>query len=146
MIMQRFTLLISIFLLSTALYAANTSLQTLIQNAKKGNKTAQYDLAMEYMFGKQISQEGIEQPPRYAEAVKWLTKAATAGDPKSQYMLGTLYERGRGVNKSAAEAMKWYKKAVDNNFKEAACPLARLYEKSDIRPKDPDVTLPCYMK
>ncbi len=119
---------------------------TLLAKAKSGDPAAQYDLAVEQMFGKDVTDNGIERPPRYGEAAKWLTKAAKAGDPRAQYLLGSLYERGRGVRKNASAAMRLYKEAMKGGYKEAACPLARLYEQSDIHPKDPEITRPCYMQ
>lgn len=131
---------------SSFVQAEEQTLTSLTQKAKAGDTSAQYGLALEYMFGKQFSRQGIEQKPRYYEAAKWLQKAAEAGHPKSQYLLGTLYERGRGVKQDSDLAVAWYKKAVAGGNMDAACPLARLYEKSDIHPKDPEITRPCYMK
>jgi len=72
--------------------------------------------------------------------------AAREGHAKAQYLLGTLYERGRGVPRDSKKAIHWYRQAVNNGNMDAACPLARLYEKSDMHPKDPEITRPCYMK
>jgi hypothetical protein len=132
---------------SAALFSTDESAYGELQlKAHAGDAAAQYDLALHYLFAKRISDANIEASPRYADAAAWLNQAAKQNHAKAQYLLGLLYERGRGVKKDAGTAMAWYKKALANGNKAAACPLARLYEASDIHPKDPEVTRPCYMK
>ena len=48
----------------------------------------------------------------YAEAVKWLRKAADLGEPNAQYNLGICYYNGQGVKQDFEEAVKWLKKAA----------------------------------
>ena len=48
----------------------------------------------------------------YAEAVKWLKKAADLGEPNAQYNLGLFYYNGQGVKQDFEEAVKWLKKAA----------------------------------
>ena len=65
--------------------------------------------------------EGVRQD--YAEAVKWLRKAADQGDADAQYILGLMYmyEKGvPGVPKNSVEAYKWLNLASANGQKEAA--------------------------
>jgi TPR repeat protein len=145
--MRLLTVFVSALLLSCTLSMAEEGdLTALIQKAKSGDASAQYDLGVHYLFAKEFSKRGIETPPDYPKAAHWMEKAASQGDAKAQYLLGTLYERGRGVRSNSEKAMQWYKQAVNNGNMDAACPLARLYEQSDIHPKDPEVTRPCYMK
>lgn len=145
--MRLSTVFIAALLLSTSLTWADTAnQQALTQKAKEGDAEAQYDLALHYLFTKEFSMEGIETPPNYPQAAHWMEQAAKQGHAQAQYLLGTLYERGRGVRPDSDKAMQWYKRAVRNGNMDATCPLARLYEKSDIHPKDPEVTRPCYMK
>ena len=144
--MRMLTVFVTALLLLSPSWADSASMKTLTKKAKAGDKNAQYDLAIEYLFGKEFSLKGIERKPDYAQAAKWLQKSAKQGNLKSQYLLGTLYERGRGVKKDAKQAFEWYKKAMRGGNMDAACPLAHLYEKMDIRPKDPEISRPCYMK
>jgi TPR repeat protein len=48
-----------------------------------------------------------------AEAVRWLRKAADAGDTNGMASLGFAYETGRGIAKNESEAIRWYRKAAD---------------------------------
>lgn len=52
-----------------------------------------------------------DQNPDYANAYKWLLKAATKGDYKSKISLAALYYGGLGVSKNETEAMKWFQSA-----------------------------------
>ena len=43
----------------------------------------------------------------YAEAVKWLLKAAEQNDGRAQYNLGVMYANGLGVEKDYVQAYAW---------------------------------------
>jgi len=144
--MRHIGLIIITLLLAAAASWSDETADSLLPRAQKGDQAAQYDLALHYLFAKRFTPEGKEYAPDYVQAAQWLKKAAKAGHAKAQYLLGSLYERGRGVKQDNNQAMAWYKKAVAGGDSDAACPLARLYEKSDIHPKDPEISRPCYMK
>ena len=83
------------FLAVTSAYAASpeqpnsvpldqNSLQTLIDNANKGDANAQFDLGRCYYKG-----EGVPQDCN--EAVKWWKKAADQGYTEAHYNLGAAY-------------------------------------------------------
>lgn len=42
----------------------------------------------------------------------WYERAAVAGFPVAQYMLGRYYEKGIGVAKDRVLAKEWYEKAA----------------------------------
>ena len=44
----------------------------------------------------------------YAEALKWLTMAAKAGDSLGQFKLGVMYENAMGVPQDRVTALMWY--------------------------------------
>ena len=48
-------------------------------------------------------------------AYEWKT-AAEQGDGLSQFALGQIYEKGRGVKRDLSQAYKWYQLAADNNI------------------------------
>jgi hypothetical protein len=52
---------------------------------------------------------------------------AEAGNPQSQYQLGTLYWNGTGVAKDDAEAVKWYQLSADQGFAPAQYDLGIAY-------------------
>jgi TPR repeat protein len=69
-------------------------------NAAVPNKQEEYRIS-----------EGITRD--YAEAMKWVRKAAEQGDKNAQYFLGMMYHKGEGVPLDYTEAAKWYRKAAE---------------------------------
>ena len=49
----------------------------------------------------------------FKTAVEEFRKAAEGGDAQSKYMLGYLYEDGKGVAADPAQAMTWYRLAAE---------------------------------
>jgi TPR repeat protein len=60
------------------------------------------------------------------KAAKWYRKAANQGEAKSQFTLGMIYEKGKGVKKDVAEAAKWYGKAAKQGNADAVHKLHKL--------------------
>ena len=52
---------------------------------------------------------------------------AEAGDATNQFVLGTCYGSGRGVEKDAVEAVKWYHKAAEQGYAAAQYNLGAIY-------------------
>jgi uncharacterized protein len=72
----------------------------------------------------------------FAEAVKWLRKAAEQNHADAQYSLGLCYASGRGVPKDAVAAVKWLRKAAEGGEVQAWNVLAWILatsENSEIR-------------
>jgi TPR repeat protein len=59
-------------------------------------------------------------------AANWYFERALAGDAKSSFHLGKLYQYGWGVEADNNEAMKWYRRASDLGFQEAGAALKSL--------------------
>ncbi|WP_455219994.1 tetratricopeptide repeat protein [Kaarinaea lacus] len=94
-------------------YPKDSPNSSLIDKAKQGDTTAQYRLGMNYLKG----QEGFQRD--IGLAVVWLEKAANNGEVKSQYQLGSLFQKGLGVEKSNSTAIMWYRKAANQGHREA---------------------------
>jgi hypothetical protein len=62
--------------------------------------------------------------------------AASAGDPKAQYMLARKYYDGEGVPKNDAEAARWYQLAADQGNADAQTNLGAMYYKGEGVPKN----------
>lgn len=92
----------------------------LVKLAEDGNAEAQYNLALLYYMGEELTQS-------YPEAYKWLLKSAEQGNAKAQYSLGTLYLQGQGVTQSYTEAIKWYRKSAEQGNSDAQFVLGGLY-------------------
>lgn len=56
-----------------------------------------------------------------------LTQAAKAGNATAQFYLGTRYQRGLGVERSATEAFTWFKAAADQGLASAQLNVGRMY-------------------
>ena len=81
----------------------------LLQEAKRGDATAQCNLGWMFYAGKGVKRD-------YKAAVKWFRKSAKQGYAEAQYALGMMYERGLGVRTSAVKALKWYWKATKQGY------------------------------
>lgn len=66
-----------------------------------------------------------------AGAVALLTRAADAGDTRSQNRLAKMYEKGDGVTKSMMEARKWTERAALAGSKQAQHNLGVYYAEGD---------------
>ena len=51
-------------------------------------------------------------PRDYATALSWFRKAADAGNALGMTHLGSMYEKGRGVEQDYQEAVNWSRKAA----------------------------------
>ena len=87
--------------------------------ANKGDKQAQYQLAVLYRNG-----QGISESPK--KSVYWLDKSATQGYKRAQYLLGTFYEDGIGVESNKEKAIYWYSAAAKQNHGNAQKRLTRI--------------------
>lgn len=73
----------------------------------------------------------------YEKAVKFLTKAADAGNTNALYDLGECYEFGRGVEENINKAIEYFIKAIEGNNVDAMIRIARLYKfNNEIKNKD----------
>ena len=104
--------------------------------AEQGDAGAQFTLGGRYFNG-----EGVPQDDR--EAVRWwrraaeqghapaqnsLRRAAVLGDAHAQFILGRMYDLGRGVPRDDREAERWYRLAADLGYAQAQFILGRMYD------------------
>jgi len=81
--------------------------------ALKGDSYAQIMLAAYY-------REGLANIPQDKnEAWKWFVSAAKQGNAQAQYIVGSMYEVGDGLNYYPQESYTWLRKAADQNFSSA---------------------------
>jgi hypothetical protein len=60
---------------------------------------------------------------KYDDALMQFVRAADAGHPIAQHMIGVMYFRGQGVNANPVEAYKWTKRSAEQGFKYAQVDL-----------------------
>lgn len=90
-------------------------------DAEAGNAKAQGQLGEAYMYGAGI-------PKDEAAAVKWMTKAAEAGDGTGQARLGQMLQNGWcGLTPNPAEAVKWFTKAAEQGHPGGQSQLGQAY-------------------
>lgn len=74
-----------------------------------------------YLYG-----DGVQQ--NYDEALRCLTRAASAGDTLAQNNLGYMYGTGKGVERDYYKAVKWYKEAAMQGDATAQNNMGFMYE------------------
>ena len=77
-------------------------------------------------FGQQFFY-GDGRKKSYRNAFPYLLKAARAGDPHCQNLVGYSYDLGLGVERNIQLALFWYEQAAKNNDREGLFNLALLY-------------------
>ncbi|PKU21936.1 hypothetical protein CWS72_24430, partial [Telmatospirillum siberiense] len=82
----------------------------------------------------------------YAKALEAWQKDAEAGDPRSQYSMGYLYQFGLGVPHDLPKAKEWYEKAAAQNNADALYALGLLYEAGKVVPRDLAQAMSYYRK
>lgn len=81
-----------------------------------------------------LNGEGVEQ--NYGEALRYLTRAAGAGDVIAQANLGYMYAMGEGVEQDYNKANEWYTKAAMQGYALAQHSMGAAYERGEGVEKD----------
>jgi hypothetical protein len=92
-------------IVATPLHAVSRDINSLLDDAEKGNPKAQFDAGVVYETGLQGDQE-------FSKAAEWYEKAAAQGYGPAQVSLGYLYQTGKGVPPDPAKAADYYRKAA----------------------------------
>ena len=115
-------------LLSSLPAAADTSdwlqvqrFQQQLEKARGGDTQAMYDVARRYERGRGVDMD-------MQEAVAWLRKCASAGNPACQARLGILYFTGRGVAQNHRKALALLKPAAEAGIPAAQYQLGLMYQ------------------
>jgi len=82
--------------------------------------------------------------PKYAEALPWLTKAAS--EPWAAYHLGLMFDHGWGVKRSVKRALSCYTTAADAGYHSAQLNLGILYANLPGRRQDLSRAIQLYRK
>ena len=76
-----------------------------------------------------IASNAIAEEDSWSNVFKFQKKMAAMGNVKAQYILGEMYEEGRGVKEDQDKAISWYTKAQKNGHKKAASSIERIKDK-----------------
>ncbi|WMD22984.1 tetratricopeptide repeat protein [Achromobacter seleniivolatilans] len=72
-----------------------------------------------------------------SEAFKWFSRAAAAGEPRSQNLLGLTYAEGLwGIQADPQLALQWYERAAQQGDQDALVNLGRIFYLGEIVPVD----------
>ena len=88
----------------------------------------------------------ISDRANYQTSLKLWLDSAQEGDAKSQYYVGTIYEKGPKGKPDYALAAVWYQKAAEQGHSQAAMNLGRLYEKGLGVPKNSSTAFSWYSR
>ena len=70
----------------------------------------------------------LQTPQGDTEAAGWYRKAAEQGFAVAQYLLGGMYEDGRGVSQSDSQTAGWYQQAAEQGYTGAQYTLGNRFE------------------
>ncbi len=88
-------------------------------------KAAEGDVRAQTVLGRLYGQR--RNPEDNIEALRWIRKAAEAGDTEAQYLLAGHYACGEGVERNPKEAAKWYLAAAEKGDTVSQYVLAQMY-------------------
>lgn len=111
-----------------------SALQICLDQAKSGNKSAQFRVGMIYAKG-ELEEENWEQ------GMHWLLQAAQNGHPQAQYEVAQSYLLGRGVSQNLTEAFQWLQQASKANHVQAQALLGLCYLKGQGTPQNTEQAL-----
>ena len=101
------------------------SLEEMVRLAEEGLTPHQIQLGNSYLTG--CDPEGNQFPQDYAEARRWLERAHEKGAFTATYILGTMYEEGKGVSVDVMKAIEMYERAAARGAYLPCVNLARIY-------------------
>lgn len=97
----------------------------ILRRAEEGSTACQIQLGQSYLTGRDF--DGNEFTQDYSEAIRWLERAHTQGAYTATYILGTMYEEGKGVQIDLKKAVELYELAVLRGAYLPCLNLARIY-------------------
>ena len=87
--------------------------------------------SIDYNTGLQAYKSG-----KYAVALQHWGALAAKGEPRAQYAIGLIYDRGKGVKQNKETAVNWYRKAAEGGLPQAQYSMGMHYAKGEGVPQD----------
>lgn len=134
--------------------------------AQRGDADAQFNLAQAYKLGRGVpvdlaraedlyaraAKQGhpqaadnyglaLFQSGKKAQAVEWLDKSAVRGEPRAQFVLGTMYFNGDGVGKDWVRAYALVSRAASSGLPQASKTLTQMDQYLSVADKQKGVAL-----
>ncbi len=108
--------------------------------AEAGHVRAMHNLALSLIADAGVRAEELANTA-YQQAVQWLSVAAEAGFPNSQYTLGKMYQYGLSVEQNDEEAARLFMEAAEQGFANAQYNLGKLYRDGRGVPRDTGLSI-----
>lgn len=117
-----------------------SDIEGLHEKAARGFTLAQIELGHSYLIG--MDSKGREFTRDYKQAMQWLEAAHNQGASTATFLLGTMHEAGKGVERNVGEAIRLYEIAANAGAYLPCLYLARLYaaEPSSINATEKAIT------
>lgn len=112
--------------------------------AKEGRTAYEIELGNGYLVGANVGGRKLAQD--HAEAKRWLEPAHMKGAFTATYILGTMYEEGKGGPVDIGKAVEYYKSAAARGAYLPCVRLARLYANGKGVPPSPERAVDWYQK
>ena len=134
--------------LTALLSGCATPFQKRLAEAEKGDRRAQYDVALCYATGRGVGPKGAKADPDPAAAVRWLERAADKeGDACLALGLFHYYRRGvRNDWDTYQKAFSYIKRAADRNVPGAQYWLGECYLKGRGVDQDVKKAIDCFRR
>ena len=97
--------------------------------AEKGDLAAQFELGSRHNYGRGL-------PKNSREALRWLNRAAEAGQADAMRLLAVKFYGGFDVPVNFEEALRWAAKLADSGDREAQMMLANMFGNGEGTPRD----------
>lgn len=81
-----------------------------------------------------------------AKAAVWYGRAAEQADPTAEYILGMLYDEGRGVPEDPSKAVLWLRRAAEQGLARAQFRLGVLSAEGRGVPRDTEAAIEWYRR
>lgn len=104
--------------------------QSLVEAAKNGDPLALFEIGARYSDGR----AGVAADPK--QAASWYQLSADKGFAPAEYRLGSVYEKGVGVDRDIAKARQYYEQAADQGNASAMHNLAVLHASGALGQQD----------
>lgn len=97
----------------------------ILELAEQGVTACQIELGNGYLVGASVAGRKLTQD--FAEAMRWLEPAHRKGASTATFILGTMYEEGKGTPVDGGKAIEYYEAAASQGGYLPCVRLARIY-------------------
>jgi TPR repeat protein len=116
----------------------------ILELAEQGVTACQIELGNSYLVGATVGARKLTQD--FAEAMRWLEPAHRKGASTATFILGTMYEEGKGAPVDVGKAISYYETAAGQGAYLPCVRLARIYAHGKGIAPSPDLAAKWYQK